>query len=123
MQVVTAGLAVYLSAAATLAAAVTANAAETAASEGRSNLTCFSPRDIESTKPISDREIVFRMRNGKVWKNTLRTDCPGLKFEGGFSWTIRGDTVCENLQTIRVLRRGNACLLGKFTLYTPPASN
>jgi hypothetical protein len=82
---------------------------------------CVSPRDIQSTTPISDREIVFRMRNGKIWKNTLSANCPGLKFEGGFSWTIRGDTVCANLQTIEVLRRGNACLLGEFSAYTPPA--
>jgi hypothetical protein len=82
---------------------------------------CFSPREIDSTKPISDREIVFKMRNGKMWLNTLKANCPGLKFEDGFSWNIRGDTVCENLQAITVLRRGNSCLLGAFTPYTPPS--
>jgi hypothetical protein len=63
------------------------------------------------------------MKNGKMWLNTLKANCPGLKFEDGFSWTIRGDTVCENLQTIQVLRRGNSCLLGAFTPYTPPADD
>ena len=96
-------------------------AATEAAPADRSHPTCFSPRDIDSTKPISDREIVFRMKNGKMWLNTLKANCPGLKFEDGFSWTIRGDTVCENMQTITVLRRGNSCLLGAFTPYTPPS--
>lgn len=81
---------------------------------------CIYPTQIRSSTPISDREILFRMNNGKIWKNTLRSDCPGLKFEAGFSWNIRGDTVCANLQTIYVLRRGTACLLGEFSAYTPP---
>lgn len=81
---------------------------------------CVYPRDIMSTKPLSDREILFTMRNGKVWKNTLHGNCPGLKFEDGFSWNVRGDTVCANLQTLYVLRRGTPCQLGEFSAYTPP---
>jgi hypothetical protein len=81
--------------------------------------TCVSPRDIDSTKPTSDREIVFKMRNGKMWLNTLPANCPGLKFEGGFSWEIHGDTICANSQTFRVLRRGNVCALGAFSPYVP----
>jgi hypothetical protein len=80
---------------------------------------CVSPRDIDTTTPISDREIVFKMRNGKTWLNTLPTNCPGLKFEGGFSWEIHGDTICANSQIFRVLRRGSVCTLGAFTPYTP----
>lgn len=81
---------------------------------------CVNPRDIQSTKPLSDTEILFTMRNGRMWKNTLQGTCPGLKFEDGFSWNIRGDTVCANLQSLYVLRRGTPCQLGVFSAYTPP---
>jgi hypothetical protein len=81
---------------------------------------CVSPRDIASTTPLSDREILFKMRNGKMWLNTLPQNCPGLKFEGGFIWEIHGDSICAKLQTFRVLRRGTVCMLGEFSPYTPP---
>ena len=100
-----------------------AAAAETPADDAAAprNNVCFSPSHIKNTTPISDREILFYMSDGKIWKNTLRADCPGLKFEGGFSWVIRGDTVCSNTQVIHVLRRGTPCFLGDFSAYTPPA--
>jgi hypothetical protein len=101
--------------------ALCAGGAALVSSQASAAPVCFSPREIQSTTPISDREIVFKLRNGKSWKNTLAAKCPGLKFEGGFSWTIHGDTVCENMQSLTVLRRGNTCLLGKFEPYEEPA--
>ena len=96
-----------------------ASPAQTETPTHSSNM-CFAPSQIRSSTPISDREILFHMANGKIWKNTLRANCPGLKFENGFAWEIRGGEVCANFQTIYVLRRGTPCFLGDFTAYTPP---
>ena len=83
---------------------------------------CISTRNIESSTPQQDgAAILFKMRDGTVWRNDLQGRCPDLKFNG-FVWTIRnpGDTVCEREQTIRVLRSGEICTLGKFTQIAPP---
>jgi hypothetical protein len=35
---------------------------------------------------------------------------------------LRGtDDICENLQTIRVIRTGETCALGDFTKISPPS--
>ncbi len=105
-----------LSAAAAFAAMVAASMPALAAGN-----ICLSTRNMESTTPKDDgTAITFKMRDGSVWRNDLHGRCPDLKFNG-FAWTIRnpGETVCENEQTIRVLRSGEICSLGKFTQLTP----
>jgi hypothetical protein len=96
-------------------------AALSAPAEAAGNI-CISTRNIESSTPQQDgAAILFKMRDGTVWRNDLQGRCPDLKFNG-FAWTIRnpGDTVCEREQTIRVLRSGEICTLGKFTQIAPP---
>ena len=52
--------------------------------------------------------------DGRILVNHLQGVCSDLKYEG-FSWIIHGtDEVCENQQTLRVLRSGQICVLGKF---------
>jgi hypothetical protein len=83
---------------------------------------CLPTRSITNTTPKDDgTAITFKMRDGSVWRNDLKGRCPDLKFDG-FEWTIRNPdgSVCENEQTIRVLRSGEICALGKFTQVTPP---
>ena len=75
---------------------------------------CFDPTRIKRQEILSDREIRFELDNGEVWTNTLTRECHGLKFEGGFSWNVRGTQVCSNEQIITVLNAGNTCLLGAF---------
>jgi hypothetical protein len=82
---------------------------------------CLDAGHIDHTVVVDDRTILFYMRGGKVWQNTLREACPSLKFERAFSEEIRGDVVCSNRQIIRVLHTGAACSLGAFTPYIPPA--
>jgi len=81
---------------------------------------CLSTRDMRTTTPQDDgAAIIFHMRDGSVWRNDLHGRCPDLKFNG-FVWTIHDPVaqVCENEQTIRVLRSGEICQLGKFTQIT-----
>jgi hypothetical protein len=82
---------------------------------------CISTRDIVSTQSQNDgKAITFKMRDGKVWRNDLHGACPDLRFDG-FEWVVRNpdETVCENMQSFRVLRSGEICVLGKFTDITP----
>ena len=80
---------------------------------------CLQVRQIQHHIAISNREILFYMDNGAVWRNALRAECPGLKFENAFAWDVSGGDVCANQQTIYVLHQGNACQLGEFSPYTP----
>jgi len=81
---------------------------------------CVSARDVDHTSVLSDNEILYVMKSGKIWKNTLRKSCPGLGFERAFSETIVADGICSNRQMITVINRGTPCFLGAFTPYTPP---
>jgi hypothetical protein len=60
------------------------------------------------------------MRDGKIWKNTLRGPCHGLEFHG-FSFVTHYDEVCSNAAAIQVIQTGQVCQLGYFTPYTAPA--
>jgi len=78
---------------------------------------CIRTSDIDSMSYPDNRTILFRMNGGpvKVWRNDLKYECPGLKFEQGIGWTIWGGEVCSNMQVFYVLRRGTPCMLGDFT--------
>jgi len=81
---------------------------------------CINTQDIISSTPNKDGSAIdFKMRDGKVWRNTLQSRCPDLRFNG-FAWVIHGPTiVCENQQSFRVLQSPEICMLGKFTLLPP----
>src|SRR5882724_10908924 len=84
-----------------------------AASPAAANM-CVKSRDIQSTDSKDGKLLTFKMRDGRVLVNHLQGICSDLRFEG-FVWTIHGpDEVCENQQSLKVLRSGQTCLLGKF---------
>jgi hypothetical protein len=75
---------------------------------------CVQARDIESTNSKDGKLMTFRMKDGRVLVNHLQGVCSDLRFEG-FEWTVRGtEDICENQQSLKVLRSGQTCLLGKF---------
>lgn len=76
---------------------------------------CINPTHIKKQEIVSDQEIRFTLNNDEVWVNTLPRKCPNLKFQGGFSWEVRGMQVCSNEQTIYVREDGTPCQLGAFT--------
>ena len=84
---------------------------------------CLRTQDMLETQPAKDgASITIKMRDGSVWRNDLHGRCSDLRFDG-FVWRVRGgpdDSVCENIQSLRVLRSGQVCMLGKFTEVTPP---
>jgi hypothetical protein len=90
------------------------------ADPAKGNDVCLDAGHIDHTVVVDDQTVLFYMRGGRIWKNTLQRQCPSLKFEQGFSEDIRGDEVCSNRQMIYVLQTGTSCSLGAFTPYTPP---
>jgi hypothetical protein len=87
---------------------------------------CIRPFDtptgsIDHTQVVDPQTILFHMRDGKIWKNTLHAPCRGLEFHG-FSFVTHYDELCSNAVAIQVIDTGQVCQLGYFTPYTPPAA-
>lgn len=99
------------------AAAIAASAALPA----QASPVCLQTILIDHTTVKDPKTILFHMKGGKVWRNTLINACPGLLFHG-FVMDIRGgnDEVCSNEQTISVLKTHETCMMGEFTPYVPP---
>jgi len=77
---------------------------------------CVQSRDIVSANSKDGKLMTFRMRDGRILVNHLQGVCSDLKFQG-FSWVVHGtDDVCENEQSLKVLRSGQICVLGKFDI-------
>jgi len=87
-----------------------------AASPAAANM-CVKSRDIQSTDSKDGKLLTFKMRDGRVLVNHLQGICSDLRFEG-FVWVLRGgdEDICENQQSLQVLRSGQTCLLGKFDM-------
>jgi hypothetical protein len=93
--------------------------AQPAATRAGGNV-CLTTWQIDRTTTPDTHTILFHMHGGKIWKNTLRNDCIGLK-EYGFAYEpTAGTQICGNLQTIRIPQTGSVCLLGAFESYKPP---
>ena len=76
--------------------------------------TCLETRDIVSAQSDDGKIMQFKMRDGQTYINHLQGICSDLRFNG-FVWTVRDtNRVCENSQSLRVLRSGQICVLGKF---------
>lgn len=81
---------------------------------------CIDTSRIDSTNVIADNVIDFKMRGGKVLRNTLPHSCPSLASRDSFSYRTSIGRLC-NVDVIRVLNNyggrleeGVACGLGKF---------
>lgn len=97
----------------------------TAEATPKGNGICLRTDDVDHTEIINDGAILFHMKAGKPYLNTLRYPCPSLTMEGGFTYETPAPEICSEAQTIRVLRSGNFCELGQFTPFevsTPPAA-
>ena len=79
---------------------------------------CLNTYYISSSHVVDARTILFKMKNGTVWRNTLTARCPGLLFNG-YSYVLHGRELCGDMQSIRVLTTHEVCLLGKFTQEVP----
>ncbi len=77
---------------------------------------CLNVTEILTTQPTDMRTIVYRMRNGDVWRNDLAFACPDLVnfSSGGYTQKLHTDWLCANKHTITT-QTGSVCRLGRFT--------
>lgn len=77
---------------------------------------CLNVTEILTTQPTDMRTIVYRMRNGDVWRNDLAYACPDLvNFSaGGYTQKLHTGWLCANHATITT-QTGSVCRLGRFT--------
>lgn len=87
---------------------------------GRKPVRCVSLSQIDSTEVVDDKTILFRMRGGQYYRNSLPYRCPSLKFEKSFLYKTSISQLC-NVDIIYVLERyggnyqqGAGCGLGMF---------
>jgi hypothetical protein len=89
-----------------------------AADESSPPKVCLYVSNIQRTETPDDRTILFHMRDGKVWQNRLRQNCPSLRFSP-FTQQLHTDQICSNQQFIHVALTGDNCALGDFTPAEP----
>ncbi len=81
---------------------------------------CINTSRIRNTHVVDDKTILFYMRGGDIYRNTLRFACPGLKRENRFSYKVTANRLC-GVDSIRVLENfggsftfGMSCGLTQF---------
>lgn len=99
---------------ASLAVLLALGAATTAPALAADGPMCLRSRDVDTTKALDAHTILFRMKDGKVWRSSMRAACPSLRFNG-FEYVTRFDEICGGSQMIRVLETSQVCVLGRFT--------
>jgi hypothetical protein len=105
-----------------LTAAAIAAGAVTPATAADGKPICLQSYLIDHTSVKDSRTILFHMKDGTIYQNTLVAACPSLNFHG-FVMNIRGgnNMVCDNQQSISVLITHETCMMGAFSPYTAPA--
>ena len=85
---------------------------------------CVNTRLIRSMSVVNDRNIVFNMRGGKIYLNSLPGNCPGLAREKRFSYESHTGVLCKSDRISLInetgigLQMGRSCRLGQFELVT-----
>jgi hypothetical protein len=83
-------------------------------------VSCINRSQIRNTVVRSDRVIDFEMLGGKVYRNVLTSNCPGLGMDRAITYNTSIDQLCSpqivyTLQNIGGRpQRGAGCSLGKF---------
>lgn len=80
---------------------------------------CLRPKMIKATHVIDDRNILFVMRDNKIYRNVLPRKCRDLARAGAFSYQTTYGRICD-IDRISVggmsggLGSGRECRLGPF---------
>ena len=77
---------------------------------------CLVITEILRSQAVDNQTIIYHMKDGKVWRNTLAAPCPELvSFSAGsYSQKMHTGYLCANTQQI-TLQSGMVCRLGEFT--------
>ena len=81
---------------------------------------CLETFRIQGTSVPNPHTIIFHMKDGSSWRNTLKNSCPDLKF-WGFVYSDRSamNEICDNQTSVKVINSGQICMLGAFTKEPP----
>ncbi|HEY2034537.1 MAG TPA: hypothetical protein VGH02_12700 [Rhizomicrobium sp.] len=109
----------FVAAAMLVAIAAAPAGAETPMSYASGNR-CLAAVDVDHTHVIDRSNILFYMRDGKIWQTHLTPACVNLTLSG-FEMVGHPDQFCANAQTIKVLNGGAICQLGNFVPYNEKA--
>jgi hypothetical protein len=89
------------------------------------NPRCLPLTTIDHTEAVTDRDILFYMKDRTIYRNALPQTCPGLSAGKPFSYRVPLNQLCDT-DTITLLDeqgRGfvptQTCLLGKFESIEP----
>ena len=81
---------------------------------------CISLIRLESTDVVDERNILFHMRDGTIYRNRLTHSCPGLRFDDTLMYRNTVGQLCD-LDRVTILNdtgfgftRGASCGLGEF---------
>ena len=77
---------------------------------------CLNVTEILRSQAVDNQTIIYHMKDGKVWRNTLAAPCPELVSfaAGSYAQELHTDYLCGYTQTITVAS-GMVCRLGGFT--------
>jgi hypothetical protein len=84
---------------------------------------CLEVANIRRTNAPDSQHLVFYMRDGKVWENTLPRTCAGLT-SNSWTWVVRGPLrVCANTHRLRIFQNNVICAIGDFAPPRPDTKN
>jgi hypothetical protein len=86
---------------------------------------CISTNLYDSVEVLDTRHVLFKGRGNRLWVNTLRNTCVGLRKRDVLQFDIRGSQIC-NLDTFTAMsnaffgwqRTSATCSLGDFSPVT-----
>lgn len=95
-----------------------------AVEEYTSDERCLSTREYRNVDVLDDQHVVFKGSGDKLWLNTLRNRCVGLRRDNMLRFRMRDNRVCDldHFDAIDSFMWGSSsgtCTLGKFTPITP----
>lgn len=88
--------------------------------------TCLTTRQIEDVNAVSDRVVLFHLKNGRTYRNDLPAACPQATRSGtSFSYRTTVSRLCA-VDVLQIAEPASGfayggCPLGKFTRYELPA--
>ncbi len=106
-----------------LAALIAPGASALADGAPESKGVCLRAEEIDHTHVLNDRQVLFYMKDRKIWLNTLQGRCVTLPVQEGFVMGSGFSEFCANAQAIHVVNTRETCSLGEFTPYEKPVSH
>ena len=82
---------------------------------------CLEKRNVRDYHAVDAHTVQFWMQDGTKWRSNLAQECPGLVYNGFVIYPTTSDSICENVQLIRVIENHQICRLGTFVKVAAPS--